>query len=253
MKDIIDSLNLPKQILEKTEELLKTLFGPATKEVGELFADKVRYRRLKNQDQIFHKTVSLLEKNNLKPKELNLKTLVPLIEECSLEEDELLQEKWSNLLANLATSPENGLEAKLVKTLSNLTPLEAQILDFAYNQMQIGRDKLIEQRKRWKGLFDEEEIKSIKIDEIIIDFNEVKKHFTIDSIFLIISIENLALLGLLKYEEPEITIDDNSSSGEIVEDKEKERKIELELDVSASYSQSNNFRITHFGGFFMRL
>jgi hypothetical protein len=132
MKEIIESINLPKQILDKAEKLISTIFGPSAKELGELFADKIRYKRLRNQVVIFNKTADLLEKNNLQAKELKLKTLVPLIEQSSLEDDEFLQTKWANLIANMCSTPETGLEPKLVKTLSNLSSLEAQVLDFIY-------------------------------------------------------------------------------------------------------------------------
>jgi len=119
MKEIFDSINLPKQILDKTEKLVSTIFGPSAKEIGELFADKIRYKRLRNQIAIFSKTADLLEKNNLKADELKLKTLVPLIEMSSLEDDDILQNKWANLVTNMCSTPEIGLEPKLVKTLSN--------------------------------------------------------------------------------------------------------------------------------------
>ncbi|GAB4036701.1 Abi-alpha family protein [Spirosoma jeollabukense] len=251
MKEIIQSLNLPKQILDKTEELMKTLFGPATKELGELFADKMRYRRLKNQISIFNKTVYLLEQNNLKPKELKLKTLVPLLEQCSLEENEELQEKWANLLTNIATSPENGLEPRLVKTLSNLTPLEAQILDFSFDEMHKNRAEALEQRKKWGKPFINDTLESIKLNSIIIRADNIKKRFKIDDQFISICIDNMILLGLLKYEDPEVEIDNGSSNGELVENEDKKQKVELDLNVSASFNQSNDFKITPFGRYFV--
>jgi chorismate mutase len=97
---------------------------------------------------IISKTADLLEKNNLQAKELNLKTLVPLIEQSSLEDDELLQTKWANLIANMCSSPETGLEPKLVKTLSNLSVIEAQVLDYLFvrflQERQIYFDKISE-------------------------------------------------------------------------------------------------------------
>lgn len=62
MKEIIESLNLPKQILDKTEKLMAKLFGPSIKEFGKLFADNVKFRRLKNQIKTLDKTRVLLEK-----------------------------------------------------------------------------------------------------------------------------------------------------------------------------------------------
>jgi hypothetical protein len=250
-KEIIQSLNLPKQVLDKTEELLKTLFGPATKELGELFADKMRYYRVKNQINIFNKTVRLLEQNSLKAKELKLKTLVPLLEQCSLEEDEALQEKWANLLANIATSPESGLESRLVKTLSNLTPLEAKILDFSFDEMHRNRAETFERRKKWSGMFRNDSLESIKLESVVIRTDVVKKTFKIDDQFISICIDNMVLLGLLKYEDPQVEIDNGSSGGELVEDENKEQKVELDLNVSASFNQSDNFKITPFGVYFI--
>jgi len=137
MKEIIESLNLPKQILDKTEKLMSKLFGPSVKEFGELFADNIRFRRLKNQVKILNKTRILLENNGLETRELNLKTTTSLIEKSSVEEDETLQDKWANLIANISTSPENGLEQRLINTLSNLSSLEAKILDFVHEDFYV--------------------------------------------------------------------------------------------------------------------
>jgi len=105
---------------------MKTILGPAANEFGELLGDKVRFRRFKNEVKIFGKARKLVEDNNLDINQLNLKTVVPLIEKSSLEEDEDLQDKWSNLLANMASSPQSGLEPKLVATLSSLSSIEAK-------------------------------------------------------------------------------------------------------------------------------
>ena len=93
MKELIDGLNLPKQILDKTEKLLNTLFGEGFKEIGGIFGDRMRIKRLENQIKILDKANQIMEKNGLKPNQINLKVLVPLIEKSSLEEDEKLQEK----------------------------------------------------------------------------------------------------------------------------------------------------------------
>ena len=96
MKEIIDVINLPKQILEKSEKLLNTLFGEGFKEIGGMFGDQMRAKRMINQFKILSRTIEILEKKGLDPHQINLKTLVPLIEKSSLEEDKKLQEKWAN-------------------------------------------------------------------------------------------------------------------------------------------------------------
>jgi len=251
MKEIIEGLNLPKQILDKAEKLMSTLFGPSAKEIGELMADKIRYKRMVNQVSIFKKTADLLEKNNLEAKELKLKTLVPLIESSSLEEDEKLQDKWANLIANISSNPENGLEPKLVKTLSNLSALEAQVLDYIHEAFLRNLTKEYELKKDWKWMKLESE-KDIRLNMVIIRFEGIQKKFNLETKFTQICIDNLDSLGLIKYEEPEIEIENNSGDPQFLENqKTGERKIDFDLDVNASVYQSDNFHLTTYGKYFI--
>lgn len=250
MKDIIESLNLPKQIFDKTSSFISKLFGSSINEFSELFADKVRFVRLKNQVKIFNKTRELLDKNGLEPRELNLKTLVPLIEKASLEDEELLQDKWANLIANISTTPENGLEPRLINTLASLSSLEAKILDFIYEDFDVQRKVRLARMLSIK--FRRYTEKDIKVYDIIIFFNSVKDHFKLDEDFTKIYIDNLESLGLLRYQEPEIEIDNGSSSVDLNDDEEdKTQNIDLELDISASYNSSDDFHLTTFGNYFI--
>ena len=249
MKEIIDGINLPKHILDKTEKFMSKLLGPSIKEFGELFADNVRFRRLKNQVKIFNKTRELLDKNGLEPRELNLKTLVPLVEKSSVEDEELLQDKWANLIANIASTPESGLEPRLINTLSALSSLEARILDFIhedfYVQRQLKLARLLDS-KHYKYTEDD-----IKVSEIVISFETVKKTFELSEDFTKIYIDNLESLGLLKYEEPQIDIDDGSTSADL-DNESLEPSVELNLDLSANYNSSDDFNITAFGNYFIK-
>lgn len=252
MKEIIEGLNLPKQILDKTEKFMSKLLGPSIKEYGELFADKVRFRRWKNQVKIFNKTRELLDKNGLEPRELNLKTLVPLIEKSSVEEDELLQDKWANLISNIATTPENGLEPRLINTLSSLSSLEAKILDFIHEDFYVKRQ--LELARLLKSPYAQKKYteNDIKLKDILISFNAVKENFELNKEFAKIYIDNLESLGLIRYEEPEIEIDNGSTSADLNEDEEKDTKsVDLDLDISAYYNSSDDFNITEFGNYFV--
>ena len=252
MEDLLDNINLPKHILDKIEKFMAKLLGPSIKEFGELFADNVRYRRLKNQIKILNKTREFLEKKGIEPRELNLKTLVPLIEKSSVEEDEILQEKWAKLIANMASSPESGLEPRLINTLSSLSSLEAKILDFIhedfYVQQQIKLAKLIEKNNQ-RFHYTE---KNIRLDDIVISFEAVKSNFVLSEEFTKIYIDNLEALGLLKYEDPEIDIDDGSTSADINEDDKNNQSVDLYLDFSAYYNSSDNFHLTAFGNYFVK-
>ncbi len=252
MKGIIEALNLPKQILDKTEKFMSILLGPSVNEYGELFADKVRFRRFKNQVKIFNKTREILEKNGLEPKELNLKTLVPLIEKSSIEEDELLQDKWANLISNIATTPENGLEPKLINTLSSLSSLEAKILDFIHEDFYIQQQ--LELARLLKRSFSSRKytLKDIKLEDITIKFSKVEEHFKLNKEFTKIYIDNLESLGLLRFEEPEIEIDNGSTSADLNEnEKDKSQSVDLDLDISAFYNSSDDFHITAYGNYFV--
>ncbi|WP_026452143.1 Abi-alpha family protein [Aequorivita capsosiphonis] len=252
MKEIIEGLNLPKQILDKTEKFMSKLLGPSIKEFGELFADNVRFRRLKNQVKIFNKTRELLDKNGLEPRELNLKTLVPLVEKSSVEDDEFLQDKWANLISNIATTAESGLEPRLINTLSSLSSLEAKILDYVYEDLDVQRQlklaKLLDSKHKKYTQAD------IKIEEILIDFESIKNAFELSEEFTKIYIDNLESLGLLRYEEPQIDIDNGSTSADFENDEndEDDPRIDLNLDLTANYMGSDDFHLTAFGNYFIK-
>ena len=55
LEKIITDKAVMKAAAEKTEGLLKTLFGKAFEETGEMIADQVRLRRFKSNIKIFEK------------------------------------------------------------------------------------------------------------------------------------------------------------------------------------------------------
>jgi hypothetical protein len=247
MKELFDSINLPKQILYKTEKVISTIFGPSAKELGELFADRIRYKRLKNQVAIFSKVADILEENNLKASELKLKTLVPLIENSSLEDDELLQTKWANLIANICSSPEDGLEPKLVKTLSNLSTLEAQVLDYIFETFIRERELIFDRSKNSKYL-KYNSIDDVSLNVVTIRSYKIRERFKLSKDFTSICIDNLVSLGLIKFEEPEVQIE-NLGKGSVLFDDEGQ-SVDFS-DAYASYNQSDDINMTAYGIYFV--
>jgi len=59
---------------------------------------------------------------------------VPMLQHASLEDDDRLRERWAALLAN-AASPHAGVNVRpvMAETLKQLTPLDAELMDFFYN------------------------------------------------------------------------------------------------------------------------
>lgn len=252
MLEQIGGLDLPKQLIDKTDKFLSAIFGQSAKEIGELYADKIRYKRLKNQIEIFKKSIELLEQNGLSPKQLNLKTLVPLIENSSLEEDEILQTKWSILIANIASSPQSDLDPKLVKTLSQMTSLEARVLDSIYdifiNERKIIFDRAIEHKWNRYNTVDE-----ISNERVKIRVDTINKKFEVGKEFIAISLENLITVGVIKYVEPEIEIVDDGSTGNISSKAKGDTDdLSFDLDLVANYYHSDDVYLTTYGKYFVQ-
>ena len=73
LSEIVKDLNWPKQILDKSESLIKTLFGPSFDELGGMISDQIKLRRFKNQLTIFTKAQEILKEKNIDPKKVSLK------------------------------------------------------------------------------------------------------------------------------------------------------------------------------------
>lgn len=106
------------------------LLGPGAEELGLVIAERARIYRLKNTFYLFKKAQELAQEAGFEPKQVNLKTLLPLIEGASLEDDVDLATKWASLLANAA----DPTESKTIKPiysdiLRQLTPQDAKVLD----------------------------------------------------------------------------------------------------------------------------
>jgi len=119
---------------EKTAEIasrfLEKLVGPSAEEIGLILQDKVRLWRVKNQISILNKAQEFCVKNKINPNHIPIKTLVPLLEYGSLEDDLKIQEKWASLLAHASDSTtENNIIASYAQMLSQLSSREVVILD----------------------------------------------------------------------------------------------------------------------------
>lgn len=126
-------IDVSSTVIEKGLDLItgfiEKLAGSSIEEAGLLLADKVKLRRLNNQIKIFSRAKEIAEENNLSIKQINLKTLVPLLEFSSLEEDENLQDKWSNLIVNFSNAKANYESSIFPFILNQLSSREVVELD----------------------------------------------------------------------------------------------------------------------------
>jgi hypothetical protein len=100
IKVIESGIDFLKSFLEK-------IAGPASEEIGLLLQDKVKLYRFKNWYKILGKAKKYLEERKIEPKAIPLRTLLPLLEGASLEDDDYLADKWAALISNAAAGSLN--------------------------------------------------------------------------------------------------------------------------------------------------
>lgn len=121
-----------ENLTDTAKDFVQKLIFPAAEEVGGLLADRLKLFRLKNQVDVLTRAQNYLNEKNIKTKKISLKVMAPLLENCSLEEDESLKEKWAALIANTVTE-DSELESTLYShLLSQITNRDAQIFQLIF-------------------------------------------------------------------------------------------------------------------------
>jgi hypothetical protein len=128
----MSELNVKSTTIEKGLDLLKDFLGkaigPAVGELGMMWADTFRLRRLKNQLAIFDRAKMLVDKNNISIRQIDLKALAPLLEHAALEEDHTLQQMWASLFVNYIDAQKNLLTHVYPRILGELSSNEVRLL-----------------------------------------------------------------------------------------------------------------------------
>lgn len=116
-------------LLSPVKDVMNRLFGPFADELGGLMADPIRVWRYQRSLKLFEKVARISEATGLKLKPVPLKTLLPILEFASVEEDEDLHSRWANLLANSAMDGDR-VRPFFPDALRQLGPVEARLLDY---------------------------------------------------------------------------------------------------------------------------
>jgi AraC-like DNA-binding protein len=248
LEKIITDPETIKAAADKTEGLLKGLFGKAFEETGEMIADQVRLRRFKNQITIFEKAQKYLKDKNINLQKVNLKVLAPLVEFASYEEDENLQELWAKLIKNILSRPTSVvLQQNAIEVLNKVSNEEVKILDYIFDKLNIDRkeraDKLRGKPQVWGGKTMKEP-HDFRIDWFSFKMIDISTELKINEDELETQISNLVALGTLKY-ETEVDI----SSAE----KSSEDPSDTSLDINLDVSDYDRIRITKLGYVFVEL
>lgn len=163
---------------DEVESFFNGIVPEFVRQGGGILSDNVRLWRFRNQVKIIREAQKIVEESGLQKQQVPIKVLAPLIENSSLEEDQSMQQKWANLLAN-ATTGFLGIKANYVEILKELSSTEVSILDAMY------RDANTEP--------DTEKRKTMQFGKM-----EICKSFSLSSDDCDLIIQNLYRLGLCR-------------------------------------------------------
>jgi len=138
-KEIVKEMT--RETIIAAKEFAGKLISPSLEEGGGLIKDTIKYWRFKNQVNILLKAKEFLSMKGLEPSRILPKTLIPLLENASLEEDEAIQNKWATLLANAAREDIGYLiKPSYAEILNELSPIEVKILDYIYHRLNENKE-----------------------------------------------------------------------------------------------------------------
>lgn len=126
MSDLVGIGKAAEPFSRGTVGLFRRLFGPASSELGELLADRVRVYRANNMNAVLEPVTQSIPLDEAF--ELPLRFAIPFIEKASREDNAAIQEMWSNLLKDAAS----GIEEEhhlILSVLGCLTPRSAALLE----------------------------------------------------------------------------------------------------------------------------
>lgn len=139
-------INITSSAIEKgldlAKDFLDKLIIPTVEETGLLLKDRVTLWRFNNQVKMLIKAKETCEKYNIKLKTVSLKLLCPLLDYAGLEENEILQDKWANLLTNLVDSEQNIENHVFPYLLSQVSLDEFMFLETVYRMKVEEKSKL---------------------------------------------------------------------------------------------------------------
>jgi len=121
-----------KQVAKPVQDFIEKISGPPAHELAEWMADGIRGYRFNTQLKIYDSAMHKLKSANLNPHSVNLKILVPLLENGSLEEEETMVDMWASLLANAANGSNGNISVSFPAILKEINSKEAEIMSVVF-------------------------------------------------------------------------------------------------------------------------
>lgn len=114
------------------KDVVKALALPAANEVGQMWADSVRTRRLVRLVALSRKAEREFRLRGVDPRQVPDSFGIPFLNTATLTEDEDLQRRWAALLVTSSDPKNESLHATaFVHVLGQLAPFEATLLEWA--------------------------------------------------------------------------------------------------------------------------
>jgi hypothetical protein len=126
--------------------LIEKLFGGPVEQIGGTWEDRLAVRRQIRRIGLYRKLQAAIDEAGFQPEQIPDKIWIPALQEASLQDDETIQGKWANLLAN-ASDPRRDklISPSFLSILKDLTAREARFLDSLYEKTSVPNDP---QRRR---------------------------------------------------------------------------------------------------------
>jgi hypothetical protein len=114
-------------------KLVERLFGGAVEQIGGTWEDRIKVRRAIRRIGLFKKLQAAIDDAAFDPRPIADGIWIPALQEASLQDDELLQTAWANLLANAADPREKcRVSSSFVNMLKDLDRRDAIFLNALY-------------------------------------------------------------------------------------------------------------------------
>lgn len=143
-----------------------------------------------------------MESKGIEPKQINLKTLHPLIEYSSLEEEEQLQVIWSKVIANISSyETEQSLNLKCIEVLKEITASEILLLDTFFQKFEEDKKTTLD---KWKSSNYFKNRTKVYADNSVFASWDYKEKLNMSQEELDLYIDRLISFGILKFEAPDL-------------------------------------------------
>jgi hypothetical protein len=130
------------EVAKQSQDFIAAAAGHPNQSIGTILGDLVSRRRV-NTEAVTSKSSLILLNIGQKVGEVPLNVLQPALEAASLQEDEVLRERWANLLANAADPrQQNQVPPLFPAMLRELGAREVKFLDMLYEHAH-GRVKVM--------------------------------------------------------------------------------------------------------------